>query len=171
MKSIITAAVVVLADQLTKLAVIREFMRGEQIAVWEPWLRLGHARNTGAVFGIMRGAGRYFTVFSLVAAVVLAVVIFGARRTPTYIKVGLGLVLGGALGNLIDRLRLGAVVDFVDIGVNNRIRWPSFNVADLAITTGVIVLIVASLRAPKRKCACGAPAAAPQRDTGDNEGH
>jgi signal peptidase II len=155
-KSIITAAVVVLADQLTKLAIVKEFMRGEQIAIWEPVLRLGHARNSGAVFGIMRGAGRYFMVFSLAAALVLAVVIFVARRTSTPVRVGLGLVLGGALGNLIDRLRFGAVVDFIDIGVNNRIRWPSFNVADLAITVGVVMLIAASLKAPRHECTSGA---------------
>lgn len=152
MKSIVTALLVIIADQATKVAIVANFPRGEQTDVLGSVLRLGHARNSGAVFGILRDSGSWFAVFSLVAAAVIAVVIYLARNSSGLIKVALGLVLGGALGNLVDRIRLGAVVDFIDIGVNE-LRWPSFNIADLAITVGVITLIVSCLR-PGRKCGC-----------------
>ncbi len=152
MKSAVLAAGVVLADQITKLAIVRAFARGAEVDVLGKYLRLGHARNSGAVFGIMRGSGQYFTVFSIVAAVVIVVVLFLARQASTRVKVALGLVLGGAVGNLIDRLRFGAVVDFIDIGVNDRVRWPAFNIADLAITIGVILLIAGSLKSTRRGC-------------------
>jgi signal peptidase II len=150
-----TALVVVVLDQITKAAIVGAFARGEQVSVLGKVLRIGHAQNTGAVFGIMKGAGRFFTIFSIVAAVVLVAAILLARRVPARVRVGLGLVLGGALGNLIDRLRLGAVVDFIDIGVSDGIRWPSFNVADLAITAGIVLLLAASLRPTRPQCSPG----------------
>ena len=158
MKSVLTALLVILADQATKLAIVANFDRGEEIEVLGSLLRLGHARNSGAVFGILKGSGDYFAVFSLIAAAVIAVVIYLARKSPAAVKVALGLVLGGALGNLVDRIRLGAVVDFIDIGIN-AVRWPSFNIADLAITVGVITLIIKCLR-PGRKCGCESEGAA-----------
>lgn len=152
MTAAITALVVVLADQVTKLAIVARFQRGEEIDVLGHVLRVGHARNSGAVFGIMRGAGNYFAVFSFVAAAIVVVIMYLARKASPPVRIGLGLVLGGAVGNLIDRLRYGAVVDFIDIGATDAIRWPSFNVADLAITIGVVMLILASLRPAKQGC-------------------
>jgi signal peptidase II len=141
-----TALAVVVLDQATKLAIVHTFIRGQQVSVIGAALRIGYAQNSGAVFGIMKGSGRFFTVFSMVAAAVLVAAIVVARRASVSARLGLGLVLGGAVGNLIDRLRLGGVTDFIDIGVNDSIRWPSFNVADLAITVGIILLLAASLR-------------------------
>lgn len=155
MKSAITAVLVVLIDQITKLAIVARFHRGEEVDLVGSFLRLGHARNSGAVFGILRGSGNYFAAFSVVAVAVVGVVIYFAGQSPTRTKIALGLVLGGALGNLIDRLRMGSVVDFIDIGVGDSVRWPSFNVADLAITIGVILLVVTCLRPAKPKCSCG----------------
>lgn len=152
MTSAITALLVVLVDQATKLAIVANFERGEQTDVLGSVLRLGHARNSGAVFGIMRGSGNYFAVFSVVASAAIVAVIFLVRPASVRVRVALGLVLGGALGNLIDRIRLGAVVDFIDLGIN-ALRWPSFNVADLAITAGVITLIISCLR-PGKRCGC-----------------
>lgn len=143
---------VVILDQATKAAILSAFARGEQVSVIGEFLRIGHAQNSGAIFGIMKSASRFFTVFSIVAAVVLIATILVARRAPAWVRVGLGLVLGGAVGNLIDRLRLGAVVDFIDIGINDSVRWPSFNVADAAITAGVVLLLAASLKPIKPKC-------------------
>jgi signal peptidase II len=143
------AAVVILVDQITKLAVAGRLAIGESAPVLRGLIALRHIRNTGAVFGVMRGSGRYFTVFSIVAAAVLIIVIFLARRTSTFVKVSLGLIPGGAVGNLIDRLRFGNVVDFIDVGIGPGIRWPCFNVADLAITLGVAFLVVNTLRKPE----------------------
>jgi len=141
----VTAAVVIVLDQITKAAVVRHFARGDQADVLGTVLRIGHAQNSGAVFGIFKGAGKFFMVFSIVASVIIIGVAALTRGAPTRIKMGLGLLLGGALGNLIDRLRFGAVVDFIDIGVGDRLRWPSFNVADAAITAGVVLLVASSL--------------------------
>lgn len=146
MISILVACAIVLIDQVSKYAIICSVPQGNRIDVAGNILRLSHIRNSGAIFGVMRSSGSYFTIFSLVAAVVLVVVLLLSRKAQGLVRVGLGLVLGGAVGNLIDRLRLGAVVDFLDIGVSNELRWPSFNVADLAITVGVIMIVICSLR-------------------------
>ena len=149
MVSVSIASLVVLLDQVTKNLIVRGLTVGEQLSVLGPFARFTHIRNSGAVFGIMRGAGAYFTFFSIVAAGVLILVLFFSRKASVLVKVGLGLVLGGAIGNLIDRLRFGAVVDFIDLGINESIRWPSFNIADLTITVGVIFLAVHTLRMPR----------------------
>jgi signal peptidase II len=144
--SILIACIVIVADQITKYIVTHSVPAGGRVDVLAPFLRISHIRNPGAIFGVMKSSGGYFTVFSLIAAVVLMVVLFMSRRARGLVKVGLGLILGGAVGNLIDRLRLGAVVDFMDVGLSGSVRWPSFNVADLAITVGVIFIAICSLR-------------------------
>jgi signal peptidase II len=144
--SVLIACAVVVVDQVAKYIVICSVPQGTRIDVLGVALRISHIRNSGAIFGVMRSSGGYFTVFSVVAAVVLVVVLLLSRKARGLVKVGMGLVLGGAIGNLIDRLRIGAVVDFLDIGVSNEVRWPSFNVADLAITLGVIFIVICSLR-------------------------
>lgn len=146
MLSAVVAAITVLLDQVTKNAVARNLGLCERVPVLGSILRLTHIRNSGAVFGMMRGAGAYFTFFSVVAAVVLIAVLFFSRRASMLVRISLGLVLGGAVGNLIDRLRFGAVVDFIDIGIGETARWPCFNVADTAITVGVILLVLNSLK-------------------------
>ncbi len=146
----LTIAVAVLAvDQLTKLAITRNLEMFERKPLLGDAVRLVHIRNTGAVFGIMKGAGTYFTFFSIVAAIVLLAVLFYAKHSARYVRISLGLVLGGAIGNLIDRFRYGAVVDFIDIGINQRFRWPCFNAADAAITIGVFALVIFSLTSSK----------------------
>jgi signal peptidase II len=144
--SILIACAVVLTDQVSKYMVVANLAEGGRVDVLGQVLRISHIRNSGAIFGVMRSSGGYFTYFSLVAAIVLVVVLLLSRKARGLVKVGLGLVLGGAIGNLIDRLRLGAVVDFIDIGAGEALRWPSFNVADLAITVGVIFIVICSLR-------------------------
>jgi signal peptidase II len=152
-QSLIVAVMVVVLDQGTKLAVVRNLDLCERIAVWGSLVKLTHIRNSGAVFGMMKGAGAYFTFFSILAAGVLLIVLFFSRNSSRLVKVALGLVLGGEVGNLIDRLRYGAVVDFIDLGVSERIRWPCFNLADFAITAGVILLIVNILATSKGQVA------------------
>ena len=144
--SVSVAGVTIVADQVAKNAVVGAIVRNQRVPVLGDVLRLTNIRNSGAVFGIFRGAGSYFTLFSVVAAGVLLIVIFFARRSSVLVKVSLGLVLGGALGNLIDRLRFGAVIDFIDVGLGETARWPCFNIADAAITVGVVILIGNALR-------------------------
>jgi signal peptidase II len=143
--AVLVAVITVVLDQVTKNAVVARLVIGGCSPVLGNFLRLKHIRNSGAVFGMMRGAGGYFTLFSIIAAGVLVVVLFFSRKAPVVVKFSLGLVLGGAVGNLVDRLRFGEVVDFIDIGVGASARWPCFNIADLAITVGVILLVLHSL--------------------------
>jgi len=149
-QSAVVAVIVVAVDQLSKLAVVRNVPILSRQSLIGDVVRLTHIRNPGAVFGLMKGAGTYFTFFSLVAASILIVVLYFAKRSSTMVKIALGLVLGGAVGNLIDRLRYGAVVDFIDIGVSDTLRWPCFNAADAAITVGVLLLLFNSLKVSRR---------------------
>lgn len=144
MLAVVVAVATVILDQVTKAAVVGGMDLNERSPVFGTFLRLTYIKNSGAVFGMMKGASTYFTFFSIIAAAVLVVVLIIARRASTLVRVSLGLVLGGAVGNLIDRLRFGAVVDFLDVGISESVRWPCFNVADSAITVGVFLLIISS---------------------------
>jgi signal peptidase II len=138
------AAAIVVADQLTKAWLVGFLGPGESVQVIGDWLRLVHSRNTGALFGLFRDQAPLFAIAS--TAVVGLIVGFHARsgRSP-YMSVTLGLLLGGAIGNLTDRVRLGHVIDFVDAGIGN-LRWYTFNVADAAISIALLLLILVSLR-------------------------
>lgn len=134
----VVAAVVVLVDQLTKAAVAdwlgRESAR-HRWGVVEAIVAFEYVENTGAAFGLFRGGGGVVTALGV--AVVAGLGVYYARVTQpsTVLTASLGLLIGGGIGNLVDRIRLGYVVDFVAIGV-----WPKFNVADAAVSFGVILL-------------------------------
>jgi len=141
------AAAVVVLDRVTKVWA-EATLPGSTIVVVEGWLAFQYAENPGAAFGILQGAGPYLAVAAVVAVGVIAAMLRSTRSTrSTAEAVGLGLVAGGAIGNLIDRLVRGegvadgAVVDFIRIPL-----IPNFNVADAALTVGVVVLLAVSLR-------------------------
>jgi signal peptidase II len=138
------AAAIVVTDQLTKAWIVATIAPGESISVIGDYLRLIHGQNNGALFGLFRESAVLFGLASLI--VIGLIVAYHARsgRSP-YMSIALGLLLGGAIGNLIDRLRLGHVVDFVDAGIGN-VRWYTFNVADAAISFAIILLVIAALR-------------------------
>lgn len=127
-------AVVVIVDQLTKQAVRSGIPMGE-VHKFFIGVQLVHVRNTGVAFSLFSGGGTLVLVFTLVALAVLAGYL--ARRPDRpWLWVPTGLLIGGALGNLIDRLVHGAVTDFIKLPF-----WPAFNVADIAITFGVLALL------------------------------
>lgn len=136
-------AVVLVVDRLTKHAVESSIHPGEERS-FLPGVQLVHTHNSGVAFGLLGGSHVYLTV-ALALIVVLALV-FVARRLgsgPTWLPVG--MIVGGALGNVIDRLRLGSVTDFIKLPLG----WPPFNLADACITIGVLVLaLLVSLRPP-----------------------
>lgn len=137
------AATVIVADQLTKAWIASSIPPGESISVVGDYLRLVHSQNTGALFGLFRESAILFGLASIL--VIGLIVAYHARSgRSTYMSVALGLLLGGAIGNLIDRLRLGYVVDFVDAGIGN-VRWYTFNVADAAISFAILFLVVAAI--------------------------
>lgn len=140
-----TACAVLLLDQLTKFAVQRAFAPGESLPALPPLLSLTYVQNTGAAFGLFKGQR---VLFILLAAGIAAWILREALAAPAQSRSaawGFALVLGGSAGNLIDRLRFGYVVDFLDFHV-----WPVFNVADSAITVGVALLLWGALR-PRRQ--------------------
>jgi signal peptidase II len=137
------AGVIVVLDQLTKAWLTSFLAPGQSVNVVGTLVRLVHSQNNGGLFGLFRGQA---VIFGLVSIVVVGLIVLyhwkaGGGR---YLSITLGLLLGGAVGNLIDRLRLGYVVDFVDGGVGD-VRWYTFNVADAAISCALLLLLAASL--------------------------
>jgi signal peptidase II len=132
------AALVVVLDWLTKRWAIAVLAPREPIALLGDFLRLTFTRNTGVAFGLLADLRLPLGWVSVLA---LVFVLWLALRSGTRDRVratALGLILGGAVGNLIDRVRWGSVVDFVDLGIGS-LRWPVFNLADSAITVGVLL--------------------------------
>jgi signal peptidase II len=140
---LVVCAAAVAADQLTKALVVRELPLGDEVAVVGP-LTLHHVENTGIAFGLLAGAAGIVAALTSVAiAWMLYLFARSGARHPVF-PVGLGLVIGGAVSNLADRVRLGHVTDFLDVGF-----WPAFNLADTFIVVGVAVLLGAAVVADR----------------------
>jgi signal peptidase II len=137
------AAVTFVVDQVTKQIVLRTMPLGEVIPVIPPVLDLHHITNRGVAFGLFARLG---DIFVPVALVIMSVIFWYYRSLHgrrTWLRLALGLQLGGALGNLLDRLRYGAVVDFIEFHIDAiNFHWPVFNAADSAIVIGVGILLV-----------------------------
>jgi signal peptidase II len=134
------AGLVMVLDQLTKLLVIHVLRPYESIVVIPGFFDLVHVRNRGIAFGLLNHLGAIWSSIVLsaitAAAVILLILWFTRlREDDRRIAFGLSLIIGGAVGNLIDRIRLGEVVDFLDFYVGS-FHWPAFNVADSAVTIG-----------------------------------
>jgi signal peptidase II len=143
---LVLVAAVILVDQTTKGLVRQYVPLHESIPVLGSVLSLTHVRNTGAAFGFLNAVDFPFKpiVIALVATLALiGIGFYAARMAPNerLARIGLVLIIGGAIGNLIDRLVLGSVVDFVDVAFGNWHFW-AFNVADSAITLGVITMMI-----------------------------
>ena len=133
------AAVVVLLDRWTKHWASTSLPFGQPLPVLGDYLRLTYTRNSGVAFGIGQGTGFPYYVFSLVAIVaILWMFVRGRAGHDPVRRFSLALILGGALGNLVDRVTSGEVVDFIEVGIP-RWHWPVFNVADSAVTVGVLL--------------------------------
>jgi signal peptidase II len=144
------SAVVVILDLLTKHWVQTNLVYSQHIPVTS-FFDLVLFHNEGAAFSFLAGAGGWQRVmFSAIAIIASAVIVYLLRKHPerTLFCLGLSLVLGGALGNLYDRLTLGYVVDFIFLHYK-AFYWPAFNVADSAISCGVVILLVDGLKTPK----------------------
>jgi len=124
-----------LLDQLTKYLVSTYISPLDSIEIL-PFLHLVHIRNTGAAFGMFKNFGSSFFILLSIVAIII---VLSLLKKGTYSRFGLSLVLGGALGNLIDRIRFGKVVDFIDFSIGD-FHWPAFNVADSSLTIGMSVI-------------------------------
>jgi lipoprotein signal peptidase len=143
------AVVVVALDQLAKSWVLGRFAPGESMQVVDDLLRIVHGQNNGGLFGLFPGQAPIFALVSL-GVVALIVGYEWHAGDSLLVTVALGLLLGGALGNLTDRLRIGYVVDFVDAGVGG-VRWFTFNVADAAISCSIVLLVALALLGERRE--------------------
>ena len=148
------AAAVIVLDQITKWYVVAVVLNPPRIIEVTSFFNLALVWNRGVSFGMLGGQdGAGAWILTLVALAIVAALVFWLRRADRPIlAVALGMVIGGALGNVIDRVRLGAVADFLDFHVAGY-HWPAFNLADSAITVGVVALVVPTLfpgpKAPK----------------------
>jgi signal peptidase II len=131
----ILCAAIVAADQAAKARIEADLVPGEVVDVLGP-LKLTLAHNTGVAFGLAGGAGIGLVLVTL-GALALIGYLFSRKPERPWMWVAVGLLAGGALGNLVDRIRADAVTDYVDVG-----SWPPFNLADVAITSGVLLLVL-----------------------------
>jgi len=142
---------IVVADQVTKAWLTSALQPGGSVAVVDDLLRLVFSQNRGGLFGLLQGQAIVFAGLSLLVIAGIVAYHAAAGRDP-WLSAALGLLLGGAIGNLVDRLRYGYVVDFVDAGVGS-LRWYTFNVADAAISCAIILLLLMALRPAARTVA------------------
>jgi signal peptidase II len=143
---------VLVLDQVTKAAVTARIPLHTSVPVIDGFFDLTHVKNRGAAFGLFSSVESPFRALLLNAvafAVFVGILVYAFRTSPgsTRLQVGLALILGGAVGNLADRIRLGSVTDFLDFSLGSY-RWPAFNAADSAITIGVFLLALDIWRHP-----------------------
>jgi len=150
-KTLISILLILAVDQCTKLWVYSKLGERESIPLIRNILHITFVRNTGAAFGLFKQGTFIFILISLAAVVFISLLILGAIKKGRFsssspqFDFGLIFILSGALGNLVDRVRFGYVVDFIDVRI-----WPVFNMADMAITIGTGLLIFSFLRQEKR---------------------
>jgi signal peptidase II len=135
---LIVAALVVALDQLSKLWVDAN---RPQIELLPGFLDLVHVLNYGAIFGLVHGHTEVFTALGIAGSVIILVFLYYFPPATTVGMLSFALILGGVVGNLIDRLRLGYVIDFISIHLQELFHWPAFNIADAAMTVGIFILI------------------------------
>ena len=133
-RALATLAVVLALDQSTKQVAVASLERGESVNVFFA-LDLTNTRNRGVAFGALEGSGAVVAVL-IAVALVLLIAYFAVHAGRAWLWLPVGMLLGGAIGNLVDRAREGAVIDFID-----PIAWPAFNLADTAIVIGVLALL------------------------------
>ena len=139
---VLPALAIIALDQISKSIILRTIHTHETIPIIKGFFNLVHVRNRGMAFGLMNQTGNDLSYYLLITATMgaILILIYWFRRLKNdelKIIFGLSLILGGAIGNLFDRLRFGEVIDFIDVHIA-QYHWPAFNVADSAITAGTI---------------------------------
>ena len=139
------AGLTVVLDQITKAVILHGMMLHESIPVISGFFSITHIHNPGGAFGFMAGQNPVLRtiLFLFVATLAAGVVFYFYKNTPKthpWLSFGFALILGGAIGNLIDRVRFGMVVDFLDFYIGN-LHWPAFNIADSAISVGMAIFV------------------------------
>ncbi len=155
MLSLILLLLVVGLDQLTKMLTVNNFALYDSLEIIPGFFNLTYLTNKGAAFGFLAGVEAawrhyFFLILVSIALVLLLVAWFRLRKEHRFYGPALALIAGGAIGNVIDRVRLGAVVDFLDFYVAGY-HWPAFNVADSAITVGVVLFLLTNYLEERQK--------------------
>ena len=155
MLSLIILLLVVGLDQFTKVLTVSNFALYESLEIIPGFFSLTYLTNKGAAFGFLAGVDAawrhyFFLILASVALVLLLIAWFRLRKEHRFYGPALALIAGGAIGNVIDRVRLGAVVDFLDFYVAGH-HWPAFNVADSAISVGVVLFLLSNYLEERKK--------------------
>jgi signal peptidase II len=158
---IITAGFVAAADQVSKALVSSTMYLHESIRLAGDYFRITYARNPGIAFGLSPGflSGSLLLIITVAGSVLILVFLLTQRQLGGAKSAIVGLILGGAVGNLIDRVTMGEVVDFVDVGIGST-RWPVFNIADGAVVVGVVLYVLTDKKRDQR----AAPAVSENRN-------
>lgn len=143
---VVVAVAAFVADRVTKLLVQDRIEVGERIRLAGELLELRHVHNRGIAFGLFSGAGSIVVAGTLIVGILLFVFLLRVEPEDRLTILGGAFITGGALGNLVDRVQLGYVVDFIHLP-----NWPTFNVADIWITVGVVLVLLAQLIAIRRE--------------------
>ncbi len=143
---VVVAVAAFVADRITKLLVQDRITVGERISVVGDLLELRHVHNRGIAFGLFSGAGSIVVAGTLIVGILLFVFLMRVEPSDRLTILGGAFITGGALGNLVDRVQLGYVTDFIHLP-----NWPTFNVADIWITVGVVLVLLAQLVAIRRE--------------------
>ncbi|MGZ8563526.1 MAG: signal peptidase II [Candidatus Limnocylindria bacterium] len=138
---LLTALVILVADQVSKGLVVAHVAVGERVNIIGDLVQVWHAQNRGASFSLLQGASILFLVVSVLSVGMVAYFHRSLRDRGWWVHLVLGVVLGGTLGNFVDRLRQGYVTDWLSIGIGD-LRWPTFNVADSSLVVGIGVLVL-----------------------------
>jgi signal peptidase II len=136
------SALIVVLDQATKALVAATMSPNQSIPIAGFLLRITYIRNPSAAFGLSLGPATFYIIFSVVASLVVSYYIVKLPKRDHWPRIALAMILAGAVGNLIDRLRFGEVVDFIQVGLSERLVWPIFNVADMGVSVGVVLLML-----------------------------
>jgi signal peptidase II len=144
-KLLVFAGIVVLLDQITKALILRYLPIYKMIPVIPGFFNITHIQNPGGAFGLMANLGPALRsiIFLFISSLAVGLIFYFYKKTPAnypWLAAAFALIFGGAIGNLIDRVRFGSVVDFLDFYVGN-LHWPAFNVADSAIYIGIGIFV------------------------------
>ena len=137
------SGLVIIVDQLTKWTIIKLIRLYDVVVIIPGFFNLVHIQNTGGAFGVFAGQQNFLKQFVFVAVTIVAIclIVYLYKNTPEkypILSFGFSLIFGGAIGNMIDRIRFGRVTDFIDLYIGS-LHWPAFNIADSAISVGMII--------------------------------
>ena len=142
----IIASIILVADQVSKFWVMTDVLGEQNVIVYTSFFNLVRAWNTGVSFSMFNDHGNFGAIaLSVLALIIIVFLVFWLRKEQSkFLQVALGFIIGGALGNVIDRVRFGAVFDFLDFHLNGN-HWPAFNVADSFICIGAVLIILQNI--------------------------